>query len=239
MLVTANKGLLGGNKQYNYPLAKISESDSCHNNNNNPNNTKNESSGPLTPTESSVSATTTLQILGPIDNINSNNSNRTSIGSSSDVFKNSNTGLNETKSSQKSAQNLLLDFHNQKINDNGRRQSSPGNILRKLIEKNHQRLALLESKNKQISGSSNLLAIPKAYLTAPELSEVPISPIARNHSQRYNCNYKNNLIVNHQISEPSTSWLHTRVFQKVGESKNRQSDDVTVCIIPQKSHWSS
>ena len=31
----------------------------------------------------------------------------------------------------------------------------------------------------------------------------------------------------------------SRVFQKVGKSKNRKSDHVTVCILPQKSHWST
>ena len=30
----------------------------------------------------------------------------------------------------------------------------------------------------------------------------------------------------------------SRVFQKVGKSKNRQSELVRVCILPQKSHWS-
>ena len=43
---------------------------------------------------------------------------------------------------------------------------------------------------------------------------------------------RNNGLIN-TIQNPNS-----RVFQKVGESKNRQSDDVTVCIIPQKSHWS-
>ena len=33
--------------------------------------------------------------------------------------------------------------------------------------------------------------------------------------------------------------LAIRVFQKVGESKNRKSDVVTVCILPQKSHRST
>ena len=32
--------------------------------------------------------------------------------------------------------------------------------------------------------------------------------------------------------------LLARVFRKVGGSKNRVSDDVKVCILPQKSHWS-